>query len=177
MKSLNKVQTMAKIFEIVAKVVYIMSIVGISVCGVGLVLTLALGNTDMIKNLITKISEKNDVNKATVVSYLIFAILECVASLIVYKKEYNLYNMEISLNNPFEKKFVEEIRKVAITRIITACALSVSIGIVSVILNIKGEYKVSVSSSIGIGIVYLLVSLILEYGVEIKEKDSEENNA
>lgn len=178
MKSLNRVQTLAKVLQIISKIVFILSIVGIAISAVSLILIIAINDLEKINDIIIKISNIENVDKKIIVSYVLLSLLECVASLIVSKKEYDFYTMELSLNTPFDGKVVKEIRSLAITRIVTYFALPICVAIVWGICGNKGDYNTN-NSGIIIGIVYLLVSLILEYGTELKTKSqtNEEDNA
>lgn len=76
--------------------------------------------------------------------------------------------------NPFDKKIVEAIRKLAIECVVAACIASVIGGIICVIFHV--EVKNFSVGGIGLGLIYLLVSLILDYGADLNEgKEKAEN--
>lgn len=179
MKSLNKVQTLAKVLQVISKIVFILSIVGIACSVIGLIVFIAVGDLEVVNKLFIEINKNENIDKKIVISYILMALLECVASLIIYKKEYDFYSLELSLNTPFEEKVVKEIRKLALVRIITSIALSICIAIALGVCGNKGEYETSVNAGIVVGVVYLLLSLVLEYGTDLQKKvqANEENNA
>lgn len=166
MKSLDRVQTIAKVLKILSKIVFIFSIVILSLLSVFLIVFCFVGNNVEFINFFAQMGIPYEFN--TVLCSLICLILQFIGSIIIYSKVVRLYKLELELGNPFDKPLIKEVRKVGVWRIVLPIVVSIIIAIVSACFGIS--FNVSSLSGVTIGIVYLLVSCILEYGSELKRR-------
>lgn len=172
MKSLKRVQTMAKVFKILFTILFVGCIVGTIFSVIGLALTPLIANNQTLQRYVVKSGTEFELN--SYLSACICSILSCGTWVYLGYKNVEFYKYELSVGTPFDKSVVSALRKVAIEAIIISCAANIVEVIISCIFR-SGVKDFGVGE-IGTGIVYLLVSLILDYGAEVSaQKEIIEN--
>lgn len=166
MKSLDRVQTIAKVLKILSMIVFVASIVITSILSILLIVFCFVGNNVEFSNFFAQINLPYDFN--TVLCTLICLIIQSIGSIIIYSKVVKFYKLEITLGNPFDKPLIKVMRNVGVWRIILPIVVSTITSIIYACFGVA----VNVSSLAGVtmGIVYLVVSCIMEYGSELKRR-------
>lgn len=165
MKSLDRVQTIAKVLKILSMIVFVCSIVILSILSILLIVFCFVGNNVEFVNFFARMGLPYEFN--TVLCALICLILQFIGSIIIYSKVVRFYKLELELGNPFDKPLIKEMRKVGVWRIVLPIVLSVIIATITACFGLS--LNMSALSGVTMGIVYLIVSCILEYGSEMKK--------
>ena len=183
MKSLNTLQTLAKIGRVLSKIVFIICLVGAILCAVGGVGYLAFGDRAMqlggttIQGLID-----SEGAPAAVMYYLIgTSLVACVLEAILSKKAERYFVHELADGTPFTMRGAQELQKVGV--------LSIVFSLVTAILNGVGKAIVDhmladgvdealetdfVSGGIGLGITLIIVAVIFRYGASLLQAKPEQ---
>lgn len=172
MKSLKRIQTMAKVFKILSTVAFVGCIVGAVFSVIGCAVTPLIANSETLQKYLTDSGAAFEWK-----SYLatcICSALACGAWIYLGYENKEFYKAELEAGNPFNKKIVGYIRKLAIECVVAACIASVIGGIICAIFHV--EVKNFSVGGIGLGLVYLLVSLILDYGADLNEGKKKTEN-
>ena len=167
-KSLSILQTLAKVARIVCKVIFILCLVGGIGCLVSLLVILAFGTVALDSLGLS--------GEAPVLSGALGCIIGAVAcageAIVAYYGE-RYFTKELAVGTPFTKEGAKEIFRLGLIAIIVSFASSVIVGIVSGILLVFSsaapEWDFSMTVSLGTGLFLLLLSVIFQYGAELRE--------
>ena len=173
MKSLQTIQKTFGVFQILAKIAFVFSVVGASVCAVGALCAVTLYSGGKVFTLfgepVTIFDGVEDIKQtaAMLLSELIY--LSTDAILLAFAGRY--FKAEQSEGTPFTKSGANLIKMLGIRCIwmpITAVAVAY---VITVCLGAEKSGDVSNLPSVVIGIVLILASLIFRYGAELEEKN------
>lgn len=167
MKSLEKVQKICKVLKILAKIVFVCSIVSASLFAVLTVVFAIIGKNLDVVDFFASIDLPYDYY--SLLGLLICLVVESCFSIAMYSYVVKFYDLELSLGNPFDKPLIKEMRKLGILHIVFPLVSSLVCDIISAIFGAY-SYGTSMWSGVTLGIVYLLLSCVIEYGSELKRK-------
>ena len=164
-KSLSILQTIAKVVKIVAKVLFILCIIGGVGSLLGLISVLALG--PFLEELGESVAETSALG-------CFVGLISCIGEAIFFRMTERYCAHELEAGTPFTKEGAKEIRRLGIASLI----ISVSITFVCVFAEaifyilVTGASDVDVSSSFSLGtcLFLLLLSVIFQYGAEAREE-------
>ena len=175
MKTLNTIQTLAKIGKILSKIIYVCCIVGFCGCIVGIV-SLAIGAETFKLGGITvhsMIENKAGMNLPTLYASMAVGLLFCAVEAVLCKFAEIYFKNELADGNPFTLRGAKELMRLGILTIaiplgtVIVCSIGVSIAD-----NIyPGIDKLSIGefSSVGLGVMMIVLSLFCRYGAELNE--------
>ena len=175
MKTLNTIQTLAKIGRILSKIIFVCCIVGFCGCIVGIV-SLAIGAETFKLGGVTvhsMIENEAGMNMPTLYASMAVGLLFCAAEAILCKFAEIYFKNELADGNPFTLCGAKELMRLGILTIaiplgtVIVCSIGVSIAD-----NIyPGIDKLSIGefSSVGLGIMMIVLSLFCRYGAELNE--------
>lgn len=164
-KTLNTIQTIVKVARIIAKIVFVLCIVGVVGSAVALGVIIAAGGIiEEYAELIPFTGNVGDLYYACII-----ACISCVAEAILARFAIKYFDHELSAGTPFTFDGSKELFKLGIINIAVAIGIGVLQGFVYVILwlffpELEGTTEYNVS--IGTGIAMMLFSLIFKYGAQ-----------
>lgn len=176
MKALNILQIIAKVAKIFCSIVYIMSIVSISLCMIGIIsLTLFPSfATIEINGLTIQTIIQNNTDLTTPAMYfvLIDGIILSGCQLFLSKTAKKYFVNELAVGHPFTKEGAKELFYLGIYTIVIPLGCLIIASIVYGIFNavnpdfykFNGEHYLS----IGLGITFIVCSFIFKAAVEAK---------
>lgn len=185
MKSLDILQTMAKIGKILSKVAFVASVVGAVLSAVGIVLT-AVNVADAVKvggitihGLIDKSGYDMESLYAIMSAWLIMCIGECV--LAHYAARY--FENELKSGTPFTLSGAKELLRLGILTAALPIAFEtvakVVAGIVAATLGVASSYAVAISvdndGAVILGLCFIASSLICRYATELLTEKAQQS--
>jgi len=165
MKSLQNVQKLAKIISVFVKVGYVLTIVGLVFCCLGVTSISIYGkNAEFIRLFEQQANQKFDFNVN--LCYSICGVIECsfLIALFYYTKKYFYY--ELQVGTPFNKDVVKRTLKLGILHIVLPTISAIIQIIIIECFNLKAE--IFSYASFSVGLVYLVLALIFNYGADLK---------
>lgn len=182
-KTLKTIQTISKVCMVISKIVFIVSIVGASMCGVG-ILCLGLGYTTALNlagiNIYGLINAESEMSVAGIYVHMVIAAIACGLQIAMAKLCELYFRHELEAGTPFTFEGAKELKKVGI------CLISISLGgivgiaiiyaIASNFIPNIGEMNADNITAVGTGIILLIVSCLCKYGAELNEAKAEVKN-
>ena len=175
MKSLNRVQKAAKIIRILLKIGYIASIAGATCCVIGAILCGVLSGNEAFREALASAEKTLTVKEAA--GACVCAAIDCGFSIALCALSLKFYDHELAAGTPFEKSLAKEMRSLGLYHIILPVCAAIVTGIVASFLKLSADF--SETAGVSAGIAYLLLSLLLDYGADVKsgaEKNGENEN-
>lgn len=184
MKSLQRVQKIMSVLKVLAKVIFIFSIIGAVLSLLMTLIIASLGSeSEVIEEVIkqyvdngllpqgTNSKEVYQLMMATMMSSTLF----CISEAIIYYFVKGMYNYAVEIGTPFDKTLVMKMRKIGKLRIIISIVtLIVCAIIISITVNGSNDISLSNSTSIIMGILYLIIACFLDYGSDINHLPNNE---
>ena len=173
-KSLSNILTVFKVAKIIAKVVFILCIVGCAGCLLGLILLPLTGDL-----LSADIFTKEGLDLPSAYLNCIVGAIVCGGEIAFAYLSERCFTNVLDAETPFTLSGADEIFKLGIASIVISVATSVAAGITTLIIHMFSEAAmlepdVSISVSISTGLFFMFLSLIFKHGAELKASN---NNA
>ena len=171
MKSLQTIQKTFRVFQILAKIAFVFSIVGASICAVGALCAVTWYSGGTVFSLfgepVPMFAGGEGLNQilAVLLSNLIYTATDAV--LLAFAGRY--FKTEQAEGTPFTENGANSIRKLGIRCIWMPIVAVVIASVITACLGAEGG-DVSNLPSVVTGIVLILASLIFRYGAELEEK-------
>ena len=171
MKSLQTIQKTFRVFQILAKIAFVFSIVGASVCAAGALCAVTWDSGGTVFSLfgepVPMFAGGEGLNQilAVLLSNLIYTATDAV--LLAFAGRY--FKTEQAEGTPFTENGANSIRKLGIRCIWMPIVAVVIASVITACLGAEGG-DVSNLPSVVTGIVLILASLIFRYGAELEEK-------
>ena len=164
-KTLNTIQTIVKVARIIAKIVFVLCIIGAvgSVLGLGAIIA-AGGIIEEYVELIPYSANSGELYFACII-----ACISCVAEAVLAHLAIKYFDRELLEGTPFTFGGSKELFKLGIINIAVAVGIGILQGIVYVILWVyfpELEGTTDYNASIGTGLAMMLLSLVFKYGAE-----------
>ena len=181
MKSLNRIQIIAKVLRVLCVIGFVISIIGAVGCVLGLSLFNVVKDLPITKDRATvmQVLEKRNIPEYMVYTYLAVALADCGVSIFICKYNELLFKTEIMEGTPFTMSFVKNMRKNALVNILVSIGfivlVGIVIGIVKVLMGYDGSESINLVNTFAYGIAMLILSLFVEYGAEVSEQKSNDN--
>ena len=176
MKSLQRVQTVAKIFRVIAKIGYVCSIIGVTCCVIGAIFCGISGANETIREWIVKNGETFRPKEG--VSACVCAAISCGFGIAICRYNVQYYSAVLAEGTPFTKPLVSKLRRLGVLTIVLSVAEAIVIAVFTACMKTEADY--THASGVATGIAYLLVSLLMDYGADIRDiagKAAESGNA
>ncbi|MBO5939323.1 MAG: hypothetical protein J6Q82_07510 [Clostridia bacterium] len=178
-KTLSNILTIFKVARIVAKVVFILCIIGAAGCLLGL-LALPMVGSFLSSELL--IEEGLTLSSA----YLgcIVGLISCIGEMILAFLAERYFKNVLNAGTPFTFDGAKECFRFGIASIIVSIAVSIASGIVAAAIlvftsSMLAEPEFGTSISLSMGLFFLFLSLIFKHGAELKkttEETTQENS-
>lgn len=172
MKSLKIILTLEKIGKIFSKIIFIFCIIGAIGCLTGIV-TLAIGGRTIViggKDLFSYIMEWGDLTDGDLYTAMSVGLVSCVFEAVLSKFANQYFKTELELGDPFTEKSVKETRVLGILTIVLPIASAMISGIVYSVLKMTMEFsdelKLDNGGSVALGIMFLILSVVYQYGTD-----------
>lgn len=173
MKSLQTIQKTVRVFQILAKIAFVFSIIGASFCAVGALCAVTWYSGGTVFTLfgepVTIFAGGEDLNQmlAMLISDLVYLTTDAI--LLAFAGRY--FKAEQAEGTPFTERGANLIRKLGIRCIWMPIAATVIASVITVCLGVERGGDVSSLPSVVTGIVLILASLIFRYGAELEEQN------
>ena len=172
MKTLQTIQKTFRVFQILAKIAFVFSIVGASVCALGAACAMTWSGGGHVFSLfgqpIPAFAEGVDLQRAYAVLLSDMVYLTTDAILLGFAGQY--FKVEQAESTPFTESGANRIRKLGIRCIWMPIVAVVIASVITVCLGVERGGDVSNLPSVVTGIVLILASLIFRYGAELEGK-------
>ena len=171
MKSLKTIQKAFHVFQILAKVAFILTIVGASICAVGALCCTVWSAGGQVFSLfgepVTMFSEVGKLNQmqARLLSNLVYLITDAI--LLGFAGRY--FRTEQAEGTPFTHRGANLVQRLGVRCIWMPIVSIVIAAVINTCLGVKGG-DVSNLPSVITGVVLILASLIFRYGAELEAK-------
>ena len=181
MNTLNTIQKLSKIGKVLNKIAFVFSVIGFCGCIAGL-LSLCFGNGSLIKiggvTLHALVSEEYGYNIKSITAALSGWMVVCAGEAVLAKFAEVYFKNELKAGTPFTLAGAKELLRLGILTLAipTGCAVAGSIveGIIAGFMKVEKAAAVDVyfdnESSIVLGIMFILGSLLCQYGAELHEE-------
>ena len=173
MKSLQIIQKTFRVFQILAKIAFVFSIVGASLCAVGALCAMTWYNGGQVFSLfgqpIAAFAAGENLQQAYAVLLSDVVYLSTNAVLLAFAGQY--FKAEQADGTPFTERGANHIRKLGIRCIWMPIVAVVIASVITVCLGVEQSGDVSNLPSVITGIVLILASLIFRYGAELEEQN------
>ena len=171
-KTLGAIQTLAKIGRIISKVVFILCVVGASLCVVGLISLIAIPQTLEIGDvtLHSLIEDKAGMTVGGMYSAVTVGIILAAGEAVVAKFAEIYFRHEIADGNPFTFTGARELLRLGIITAAVSLGTAVAAGIAQSIFGIfvdnLPDFSIEIGGSLGYALAFIILSLVFKYGAE-----------
>ena len=173
MKTLQTIQKTFRVFQILAKIAFVFSIVGASVCALGAACAMTWSGGGHVFSLfgqpIPAFAEGVDLQRAYAALLSDMVYLTADAILLVLAGRY--FKAEQAEGTPFTQSGADRIRTLGIHCIWMPIVAVVIASVMTVCLDVERSGDVGNLPGVVTGIVLILASLIFRYGAELEEKN------
>ncbi len=170
MESLKRVQRIAKIFEIIARIIFVFCVIGLVSCILGTFGIILAGRDAGNWAEISKIAETKIVFEECLCVCLVGTIL-CAGETALYYYVKKFYKKELEIGTPFDKTVVKGMRNIALLHITIPLGTSIVCMIVMALCGVNLNFLGTVDLSVGL--VYLALSLVFDYGADLRQIEVE----
>lgn len=173
MESLQTIQKTFRVFQVLAKIAFVFSIVGASICAVGALCAVTWYNGGTVFSLfgepVTIFAGGEGLNQmlAVLLANLVYTATDAV--LLGFAGQY--FKAEQAEGTPFTESGANRIRKLGIRCIWMPIVAVVIASVITVCLGVERNGDVSNLPSVITGIVLILASLIFRYGAELETRN------
>lgn len=173
-KTLSNILTVFKVARILAKVVFILCIVGAVGCIVGLITLPMLGNF-----LPMELFAEKELNLPSVYLACSIGAITCIGEVLFAYWAERYFKNVLSAGTPFTFEGARESFRLGIASIIISVAIPILSELVSFVILLFSsstltESELSISASLSTGLFFLFLSLIFKHGAELRKATSEE---
>lgn len=173
MKSLQTIQKTFRVFQILAKIAFVFSVVGASFCAVGALCALAWYTGGQVFTLfgepVTAFANGEGMNQALAVLLSDMILLVTEAILLAFAGGY--LKAEQAEGTPFTEKGANRIKMLGIRCIWMPIVAVVIASVITVCLGAERRGDISNLPSVVTGIVLILASVIFRYGAELEKQN------
>ncbi len=168
-KTLSNILTVFKVVRIIAKIVFILCIVG----GVGCL----LGSTilPMVGGLLpTRLLEAEGIDISSATLACVIGVVACAGEAVFAFLAERYFKGVLDAGTPFTFEGAKESFRLGVTSIVISVAVSVIAGILALIIALispmsVAESDISTSVSISTGLIFMFLSVVFKHGAELKE--------
>ncbi|MBE6531549.1 MAG: hypothetical protein E7679_05645 [Ruminococcaceae bacterium] len=172
-KTLSNILTVFKVAKVIAKVAYILTIIGAVGCLIGALVS------PMLYDFMPELSEDLDIS--WLYSAYISGTVACIGATVLLILSEKYFKNVLNAGTPFTFEGAKECFRLGIASLIISVAVSIISGIaVGVALLLSGieslDSDFSMSVSLSSGLFYIFLSMIFKYGAEL-QKDADDKAA
>lgn len=172
MKSLQTIQKTIRVFQILAKIAFVFSIVGASLCALGALCATVWYNGGQVFSLFGQLipafasGEELWQGYAVLLSDMVCLVTDAI--LLGFAGQY--FKIEQAEGTPFTENGANRIKKLGIRCIWMPIVAVVIASVITVCLGAENGGNISNLPSVITGIALILASLIFHYGAELEER-------
>lgn len=172
MNTLRVIQTIAKVFSIIFKVLFILCVVGSAGCAVGIITLACVSNSLIVEGkTIQEIIETNaNVSIGTLYAYMAAAMILVAAQAVLFKFAEAYLVHERQAGTPFTMAGSKELLRLGILSAAIPLGATILASIVYSILKATlpnvADYNISNYGSLVVGLVLIVFSLVCRHGAE-----------
>ena len=178
MKSLQTIQKTFRVFQILAKIAFVFSIVGASICAVGALCAVTWYSGGTVFTLFGEpvpiFAGGEGLNQTLAV--LLSDLIMLTAEAILLSFAYRYFKTEQAEGTPFTENGANLLKRLGIRCIYMPIVAIVVASVITVCLGVERSGDVSNLPSLVTGIVLILASLIFRYGAELEERNRSLNS-
>ena len=167
--------TVFKVVKIIAKVVFILCIVGAAGCLLSLCMLPLVG-----KLIPPQVLADEGLTLGAAYMACATGLVACVGEIVFAFMAERYFGHVLTAGTPFTLDGAKESFRLGIASIIISAATAVIFGIISGIFAIFSEgladVDVNASISLSTGLFFLFISMVFKYGAELKEDNTENKN-
>ncbi len=176
-RTLITIQNLSKLGRVLSKVVWICCIVGLVGCAVGIA-SLSIGTGEILKlgNISIKglIETEAEMTVNGMIAAMTAAAVLCAFEIRLARQAENYFEHELQAGTPFTVEGALEMRRLGISAIVlplvSIIVSAVVYAVMKELMDGVGELNLDNGGSIGLGIMFLVMSLICQYGAEREQK-------
>lgn len=173
MKSLNTIQTMAKVAKIVSNVIFICAIVGLCLF-VGGAVGFAVG-FDGFKlggvQVNGLVSAQDGLSRGAMIAGLVKGILYCIGAIVIARFSLRYLQNELEAGTPFTKDGAKELQRLGILTAVFSVVAQIVLAIVYTVLEklYPGEAfaQIDLGVALTVGLAMIVISQICKYGTQL----------
>ena len=173
MKSLQTIQKTFRVFQILAKIAFVFSIVGASICAVGALCVMTWYNGGQVFTLfgepLTFFADGEDLKQT--LAMLLSGLVYLTTDAILLGLAGQFFKTEQAAGTPFTEDGANRIRKLGIHCIWMPIVAVVIASVITVCLGVEQRGDVSNLPGVVTGIVLILASLIFRYGAQLEAQN------
>ena len=174
-KSLHTIQTLARLGKIFSQIIFVCCIVGAVGCCVGIVALAGINGLVVGgKDLTAMVISGSNTGMETLVFACIASLIACVAECVLSKFANIYFKHELAAGTPFTMEGSKEILRLGILTIVIPLGALILEGIVYTISEVfypaTQQLNMEDMTSVGMGIMFILASVIFQYGAELGEQ-------
>ena len=173
MKSLQTIQKTFRVFQILAKIAFVFSIVGASICAVGALCAVTWYSGGTVFTLFGEpvpiFAGGEGLNQTLAV--LLSDLIMLTAEAILLSNAYRYFKTEQAEGTPFTENGADLLKRLGIRCIYMPIVAIVVASVITVCLGVEKSGDVSNLPSVATGIVLILASLIFRYGAELEAQN------
>ena len=178
MKSLQTIQKTFRVFQILAKIAFVFSIVGASICAVGAMCAVTWYSGGTVFTLFGEpvpiFADGEGLNQTLAV--LLSDLIMLTAEAILLSNACRYFKTEQAEGTPFTENGADLLKRLGIRCIYMPIVAIVVASVITVCLGAERSGDVSNLPSVATGIVLILASLIFRYGAELEERNRSLNS-
>lgn len=177
-KTYKAIKTLEKLGMVLSTIAYIFCIIGVVGCLIGIIALSITGSVGIVidgKDLATIIEENSGTKIIEMISVTTISMIMIGGEIALAYFAKTFFKRELERQEVFTAEGAKEMKKLGILAIIipiVSCVVaSIVYGILSAVLKDVGRFDVEFGGSIGLGIMFILLSIFIQYGAELKNKD------
>ena len=173
MESLQTIQKVYHVFQILAKIAFIFCIIGASFCAVGALCSVAWYSGGQVFSLFGDpiIFYEGKESLSQIMAMLLSNMVYLITDAILLGIAGQYFKMEQAEGTPFTENGANLIKKLGIHCIWMPIVSIAIASIITVCLGAEGSSDISNLPSVITGVVLILASLIFRYGAELEKKE------
>lgn len=178
-KSLKTIQVLSKIGKILSKIVFIVCIIGASMC-LASILGLAIGTTDLLsihgKTITQTLADVSDVSTGTAYAIFCVGLTMCLGEIFIAKFSEKYFINELKDGTPFTERGAKEMLRLGILTISislgTSILSSISLEVIQHSFSNVETRDIGTGAPVGIGIAFLIFSVVFRYGASLTKNEA-----
>ena len=179
-KSLKTIQTFSKVGRIIAKICFILSIIGAIGCLIAILSIVGTKDLEFEGQTMVGIIEASGVTFVTVVFDCCQGLISCIGSAVLSKFAVNYFTNELDDGTPFTYNGAKEIFRLGILSIAIPVGISIVLGIAFTVTKLfwpqlDDNALISESISLTTGLLLIVMSFVFRHGAEIAERTQSDN--
>ena len=181
MKTLNIIQKLSKIGNVLSKIMFIFCIVGFCGCIVG-IFSMALGaeTLEFGVTLESILNTEAEVTIGTVYAAMAAGIILCAGEAVLAKFAEHYFKHELADGTPFNLEGAKEMQRLGILTICIPIGAQIIAEIVYAVMEqtVQGvaPLRLDSASSVALGVMFIVMSLICRYGADMYEESKTTRN-